>query len=58
MSVDCRYEGAEGGTKKTAELNELDLRPFGSLMVRVNRTRNGTCVNRVPLELWKEQSMY
>jgi hypothetical protein len=24
----------------------------------VNRTRNGTCVNRVVFELWKEQSMY
>jgi serine/threonine protein kinase len=24
----------------------------------VNRTRNGTCVNHVLLELWKEQSMY
>jgi hypothetical protein len=24
----------------------------------VNRTRNGTCVNRVVLELWTEQSMY
>jgi hypothetical protein len=27
-------------------------------VISVNRTRNGTCVNRVVLELWKEQSMY
>jgi hypothetical protein len=27
-------------------------------VVVVNRTRNGTCVNRVVLVLWKERAMY
>jgi hypothetical protein len=27
-------------------------------IVDVNRTRNGTCVNRVVLVLWKERAMY
>jgi hypothetical protein len=38
----------------TANLAEAFLQS----MACVNRIRNGTCVNRVVLELWKEQSMY
>jgi hypothetical protein len=38
-------------------LSMLTIRA-GLILVDVNRTRNGTCVNRVVFVLWKERAMY
>jgi hypothetical protein len=50
--LDQHLKEMENSTSLTPRTN---TRP---ILKSVNRTRNGTCVNRVVFELWKEQSMY